>query len=77
MEVTIYTRQGCPLCDEGVAAAVSVFGVANISLVDVDLDLDLMERYTDRVPVIETVEGVVISEGIVEESTLREFSFLR
>jgi hypothetical protein len=45
--------------------------------VDVDLDLDLMEKYTDRVPVIETVDGVVVDEGIIEESTLRSFSSRR
>lgn len=76
MDVIFYTRQGCPLCEKGVAAALSVFGEANITFVDVDLDLELMETYTDRVPVIETVDGTVIDEGIVEESTLRGFSFL-
>jgi len=77
MDVIIYTRQACPLCEKGVAAAVSVFGETALTLVDVDLDLDLIERYTDRVPVIETVDGIVIAEGIVEESALRESSFLR
>jgi hypothetical protein len=64
------------LCEKGVAAALSVFGETVVTLVDVDLDLDLIERYTDRVPVIETVDGIVIAEGIVEESALRESSFL-
>jgi glutaredoxin len=77
MEVIIYTRQVCPLCEKGVAAASSIFGEANITLVDVDLDLDIMEKYTDRVPVIETVDGVVVDEGIIEESTLRSFSSRR
>jgi hypothetical protein len=73
MQVVIYTRQGCPLCDEGVAAAVAVFGAASVELVDVDLDLELMKRYTGRVPAVETLDGVVIAEGIVSESALREF----
>jgi hypothetical protein len=77
MDVIIYTRQACPLCEKGVAAAVSVFGETALTLVDVDLDLELLEKYTDRVPVIETVDGIVIAEGIVEESALRESSFLR
>jgi hypothetical protein len=77
MEVIIYTRQGCPLCEEGIAAAVSVFGGPNTTLVDVDLDLGIMAKYTHRVPVIETVDGTVIAEGMVEESTLRDFSSLR
>ena len=73
MRVTIYTRQGCPLCDKGIAAARSVFGVESITLVDVDLDLELMEKYTARVPVIETEDGTVIAEGIIMEATLRAF----
>jgi hypothetical protein len=60
-----------------VEAAVSVFGETALTLVDVDLELELLEKYTDRVPVIETVDGIVIAEGIIEESALRESSFLR
>jgi hypothetical protein len=77
MNVIVYTRQGCALCEKGVEAAVSVFGETALTLVDVDLELELLEKYTDRVPVIETVDGIVIAEGIVEESALRESSFLR
>ena len=73
MDVIIHTRQGCPLCEKGEAAALAVFGEAALTLVDVDLDLDLMEKYTDRVPVIETADGEVIAEGIVDESALRDF----
>ena len=73
MRVTIYTRQGCPLCLKGIAIARSVFGEENIELVDVDLDLELMEKYTDRVPVIETEDGRVIAEGIITEATLCEY----
>jgi len=69
--ILIYTRQACPLCLEGIAVARSVFGEHQIKLVDVDLDLELMEKYTDRVPVIETPDGVVIDEGII--NSLREF----
>ncbi len=74
MNVVIYTRQACPLCDKGIAAARSVFGEDQITLVDVDLDLELMEKYTNRVPVIETEDGVVIDEGIITEHSLRVFS---
>jgi hypothetical protein len=71
MQVIIYTRQGCPLCDEGIAMARSVFGDANVALVDVDLDLDLLGRYTNRVPVIETIDGVVVGEGAIVQESLR------
>ncbi len=71
MRVVVYTRQACPLCDEGIAVARAVFGADNVDLVDIDLDLNLLERYTDRVPVIETEDGAVIDEGLIDESTLR------
>lgn len=65
------------MCDSGIARAELVFGKINVKLVDVDLDLDLLEQYTDRVPVIETLDGIVIGEGIVTEATLRGFSSRR
>lgn len=71
MRVVVYTRRACPLCDKGIAVARSVFGADNVELVDIDLDLSLLEQYTDRVPVIETEHGVVIDEGLIDESTLR------
>lgn len=73
MKVVIFTRQACPLCDKGIAVARSVFGEDRVTLVDVDLDLELMERYTNRVPVIETEDGVVIDEGVITEHSLRVF----
>jgi len=77
MNVIIYTRRDCPLCEKGIDLTERVFGAGHVALIDVDLDLELMKRYTDRVPVIETEDGVVIDEGIVTESALREFSFRR
>ncbi len=71
MRVIVYTRQGCPLCKKGTAVARDVFGEDRVSLIDVDLDLQLLERYTDRVPVIEAEDGTVIDEGIVSEAVLR------
>jgi len=59
------------LCDEGIAVARSVFGDANVALVDVDLDLELLGKYTNRVPVIETVDGAVVAEGAIVEESLR------
>ena len=77
MNVIVYTRRDCPLCEKGIDLTETVFGAGHVELVDVDLDMGLMERYTDRVPVIETEVGVVIDEGIISESKLREFSSRR
>jgi glutaredoxin len=73
MEVIVYTRRGCPLCDKGITRARNVFGEDRVTLVDVDLDLSLLERYTDRVPVVETPDGTVIDEGIITEAALRRY----
>jgi hypothetical protein len=74
VEIIVYTRRNCPLCDVGIAAARSVFGEGNVMLVDVDLELSLLEKYTDRVPVIETSTGQVVDEGVISASSLREFA---
>ncbi len=73
MTIRIYTRQGCPLCRKGIANAQTVFGAESIELIDVDLDLGLLEKYTYRVPVIEDADGNVIAEGVVTESDLRAY----
>jgi Glutaredoxin-like domain (DUF836) len=73
MDVIVYTRRGCPLCESGEVLARDVFGMDAVTLVDVDLDLELLEQYDDRVPVIATPDGTVIDEGIVRLSTLEEF----
>jgi len=73
MNVIVYTRQACPLCAAGISKANEVFGTDHVSLIDVDLDLDLLERYTDRVPVIETEDGTVIDEGLIDSQTLKSY----
>jgi 4a-hydroxytetrahydrobiopterin dehydratase len=50
MEVTLYTRRDCPLCDEA-KAAIRAAGLTPTE-VDIDRDPDLKRRYTDDVPVI-------------------------
>jgi glutaredoxin len=53
-EITLYTREGCHLCEEARAATltlVSKFG-ATLREVDIDDDPVLHDRYTNDVPVI-------------------------
>ena len=50
--VTLYTRQNCHLCEDA-KKAIQQSGVAvELHEVDIDLDLDLLRRYNDHVPVI-------------------------
>jgi glutaredoxin len=53
-DVTLYTREGCHLCDEAKAVITPLlpeFG-AKLREVDIDDDSVLRDRYTDDVPVI-------------------------
>jgi glutaredoxin len=54
LDVTLYTRAGCHLCEEAkeqMAPLLREFG-ASLREVDVDSDPALYERYTNEVPVI-------------------------
>jgi hypothetical protein len=62
------------LCDAGIDLASQVFGSASLELVDVDLDLALLQRYGDRVPVIEDLDGTIIDEGIIDKNVLRDYA---
>jgi len=57
IKTTLYTRQNCPLCEKA-RRAIRESGVeVALEEVDVDLDLDLLRRFTNDVPVV-YVEGV-------------------
>ncbi len=50
----LMTTEGCHLCDEAVAVLqqVLVAGQAEIDLVDIVFDPELMQRYAVRIPVL-------------------------
>ncbi len=57
MDVTLYTRHDCPLCDKA-KAAIRASGVpVTLHEVDIDDDPALRRRYTNDVPVI-VIDGV-------------------
>jgi glutaredoxin len=66
--VTLYTRQGCHLCEDA-EALLRRLGY-DASLVDVDENPDLKHRYGERVPVI-AVDGQDVLEGIIREPDAR------
>ncbi len=70
IEVTLYTRRDCPLCDKA-KAAIRASGVpVSLCEVDIDDDPELRRRYTDDVPVI--VVGEV--EAFRQRVTSNEFA---
>jgi 4a-hydroxytetrahydrobiopterin dehydratase len=74
MDVILYTRKNCPLCDEAkssIQAATSLHRLPiELREVDIDTDAYLQARYTDDVPVIH-VNGV---EAFRHQVTPEEFT---
>ena len=71
MTITIFTRQGCHLCEAAEETVREVAeGRAHVELVDIDADPDLTDRYTVRVPVV-AIDGVEVAEFEVSPDQLR------
>ena len=69
----MYTRAGCHLCDDAleiVAAACAASG-SEYSLVDVDTDPTLRERYGEQVPVV-TVDGNTVGFWRIDSQVLAQ-----
>ncbi|MFC7204573.1 glutaredoxin family protein [Haloferax namakaokahaiae] len=73
--ITIYTREVCHLCDVAEATIRDVAADEDVeidlSLVDVDADDDLRERYGERVPYV-YIDGRPAFKFEVDEARLRE-----
>lgn len=69
--VTLYTRAGCPLCDEARALLDALAGDLGFAIeaVDIDADRDLRARYGWAVPVI-AVEGEELARAPVRAAAL-------
>ena len=57
--VTIYSRQGCHLCDDAENVLESLREELNfeIEVIDIDIDPELIKLYSDQVPVIH-IDGI-------------------
>ncbi|MDT8410561.1 MAG: glutaredoxin family protein [Wenzhouxiangellaceae bacterium] len=56
MRLIFYTRQPCELCDKAYKL-ITVGGLADqVDIVDIETDLDLLQRYGDQVPVVRNPE---------------------
>ncbi len=67
-DVVLYTRRGCHLCDDAEAMLVS-HGLRP-TLVDIDGDPQLRERYNECVPVV-VIDGKERFRGRIDERLLR------
>jgi glutaredoxin len=68
MNVVMYTRAGCHLCDD--AQRVLQEHGLDPAVVDIDADPALRERFTECVPVVE-IDGEIRFRGRVEPVLLR------
>jgi glutaredoxin len=71
--VTVYTRPGCHLCEEAIAAIGEMRSDrARFELREIDIEADdeLHARYLERIPVVE-VDGDQVSELILDADALR------
>jgi len=64
--VTLYTRQGCHLCED---AAVGLEAIGRelpieVTPVDIDLDLALLERFNDIAPAIAVADELVTNAPV-------------
>jgi glutaredoxin len=57
--ITIYSRQGCHLCDDAQITLESLREELNfeIEVIDIDQDAELIKLYSDQVPVIH-IDGI-------------------
>lgn len=51
MKVRYYTKDGCPLCDEGLAILCTFSGL-DIEHIDIEMDEKAFDEYAWRIPVI-------------------------
>ena len=72
-EVVVYSRPGCHLCEEALAAIAALHADGyRFELREVDIESDelLLRRLLERIPVVE-VDGEVVSELVLDEARLR------
>lgn len=68
--ITVYSRQGCHLCEEALAIVRRLAGtVHTVEVIDIDADPALIDEYTIRVPVVD-VDGHEIAQYQVDSDTL-------
>jgi glutaredoxin len=72
MEVTLYGRPGCHLCDDALAVLERVRADSPFSLATVNIEDDdaLLRTYLERIPVV-SVDGEEVYDYYVDEADLR------
>ena len=71
-ELVVYSRPGCHLCQEAMAALTPLCAELGLALREVDIEGDdaLHTRYLERIPVL-VLDGDEIADFFVDEADLR------
>jgi glutaredoxin len=72
-EVVVYSRAGCHLCAEAIAAIVALHRAGydfHLREIDIESDELLLRRHLERIPVVE-VDGTVVSELVLDAGAVR------
>jgi len=77
--ITLYTREGCHLCEEAKAAILSLVSEFGATLREVDIDDDpiLHDRYTNDVPVIFLGSKMVVQHRLDPAQLRRQLQLLK
>jgi glutaredoxin len=71
--VTVYSREGCHLCEEALEALVALHTEGyrfDLHEVDIESEEVLLKRLLEKIPVVE-IDGEVVSELIFDRATVR------
>ncbi|WP_243388217.1 glutaredoxin family protein [Bacillus kexueae] len=73
MQVVVYSKNGCPLCDEAIEHLKELQNEypITINVVDIYENDDLLEKYQLMIPVVE-IKGEIIGYGKLEKNFLRK-----
>lgn len=74
--VTLYTRQGCCLCDDAkrVLESARLHARFELDVVDIDGDADLRLAYNDEVPVIAINGSKAFKYRVTEQELLKKLA---
>lgn len=68
--VRVYSRRGCHLCEQLIDDLSPLLrGRATLSVCDIDTRPEWVERFNEKVPVVE-VDGTIICEHFLDRDTL-------
>ena len=72
-EITVYSRPGCHLCADAMAALRALQAELGFGLSELDIDQDeaLQRAYFERIPVI-ALDGEELFDYFIDEALLRD-----